>query len=150
MAADDTQEATRVTTPPLKEDTIDGRVRGLFFDISGPSESDRQQGSESTSSTRGTLTNNSSTWGNSTVASQNHHQSRRNEHYPRRRREWWDTPSKSMTSAASAAAASRKNQMRKAALFEFNVPEHLPTSPMCPANPKNKSEGKGVCVVSHF
>jgi hypothetical protein len=43
---------------------------------------------------------------------------------------------------------SKKKRFRKAALFEFNLPEHLPSSPMCPANPKNKSGGKGVCVVS--
>lgn len=30
--------------------------------------------------------------------------------------------------------------------FEFDLPEHLPTSPMCPANKKHKSGGTGVCV----
>ena len=30
--------------------------------------------------------------------------------------------------------------------FEINVPEHLPSSPLCPRNPKHKSEGKGICV----
>lgn len=32
--------------------------------------------------------------------------------------------------------------------FEFDLPEHLPSSPMCPANPKHKLKGKGICVVS--
>ncbi|MCJ1264287.1 accessory factor associated with RNA polymerase II [Lobaria immixta] len=31
-------------------------------------------------------------------------------------------------------------------LFELNVPEHLPNSPLCPRNPKHRSGGKGVCV----
>lgn len=31
-------------------------------------------------------------------------------------------------------------------LFDFNVPEHLPNSPLCPKNPKHRSGGKGVCV----
>lgn len=35
-----------------------------------------------------------------------------------------------------------------AAPFAFDIPEHLSSSPICPANPKNKSGGKGVCVVS--
>jgi hypothetical protein len=59
-------------------------------------------------------------------------------------REWWDSPPKTLSTSASV----RKSPLRRAALFEFNVPEHLPSSPMCPAHPKNKSGGKGVCVVS--
>lgn len=30
--------------------------------------------------------------------------------------------------------------------FELNVVEHLPSSPLCPRNPKHKSGGTGVCV----
>lgn len=30
--------------------------------------------------------------------------------------------------------------------FEFDLPEHLPSSPMCPANKKHKSGGTGICV----
>ncbi|KAL8796426.1 MAG: hypothetical protein Q9195_001333 [Heterodermia aff. obscurata] len=30
--------------------------------------------------------------------------------------------------------------------FEINVPEHLPSSPLCPKHPKHKSGGKGICV----
>ena len=30
--------------------------------------------------------------------------------------------------------------------FELNVPEHLPSSPLCPKHPKHKSGGKGICV----
>ncbi|KAH9242089.1 hypothetical protein CCHR01_17871 [Colletotrichum chrysophilum] len=30
--------------------------------------------------------------------------------------------------------------------FEFDIPEHLPSSPMCPTNPKHPSGGKGMCV----
>ena len=30
--------------------------------------------------------------------------------------------------------------------FEINVPEHLPSSPLCPKHPKHKSKGKGICV----
>lgn len=30
--------------------------------------------------------------------------------------------------------------------FQFDVPEHLPGSPLCPANGRHKSGGTGVCV----
>ena len=30
--------------------------------------------------------------------------------------------------------------------FSFDLPEHLPTSPMCPANKRHRSGGTGVCV----
>jgi len=30
--------------------------------------------------------------------------------------------------------------------FELNVPDHLPSSPLCPKHPRHKSGGKGVCV----
>ncbi|MCJ1255525.1 hypothetical protein MMC24_003341 [Lignoscripta atroalba] len=30
--------------------------------------------------------------------------------------------------------------------FELNVPEHLPSSPLCPKNPKHPSGGTGICV----
>ena len=30
--------------------------------------------------------------------------------------------------------------------FELNVPDHLPSSPLCPKHPKHKSGGRGICV----
>jgi hypothetical protein len=30
--------------------------------------------------------------------------------------------------------------------FEWDVPEHLPSSPLCPLNPKHRGGGKGICV----
>lgn len=134
-------------TPPLKEFTADGRPRGLFFDVS----------SSAVSTPRSTCRGIDSPGP----------------------KEWWDVPAKaSMGSqllfpvlpvglAAAGGGAiddsngaetgnggmivgrCRKLQIPRAALFEFDVPEHLPSSPMCPANPRNvKSGGKGVCVVS--
>lgn len=38
-------------------------------------------------------------------------------------------------------------EARDAAMsFELNVPDHLPSSPLCPKHPKYKSGGKGICV----
>jgi parafibromin len=133
------QEATRVNTPPLKEDVADGRPRGLFFDVTGPSASDQPQtGSDSASSAGPNAT--------PTPRARQDDEDPFDQRAAARQREWWDIPSKS----TAAAAASKRNQLRKSVLFEFNLPEHLPTSPMCPANPKNASSGKGVCVVSFW
>lgn len=40
---------------------------------------------------------------------------------------------------SSSASGSRR-------AFRFDLPEHLPSSPMCPANKRHKSGGTGVCV----
>lgn len=53
------------------------------------------------------------------------------------KREWWDTPK----------ALVRRDPVNGVS-FEFDMPEHLPSSPMCPANPMHRLQGKGVCVVS--
>lgn len=126
-----------MNTPPLKEDTADGKPRGLFFDVSDP------QTSESASSTKLSVTEGAVT---------RHHKERvtKDKEGGKKRREWWDPPLKPTTSSSltPATATKRRQSTRKAELFEFNVPEHLPTSPMCPAHPKHKSKGKGMCVVS--
>lgn len=45
--------------------------------------------------------------------------------------------------ARVAAAKAKEKQFR----FELNVPEHLPSSPLCPKHPMNRhTGGKGVCV----
>ncbi|TLD36477.1 hypothetical protein E2P81_ATG03366 [Venturia nashicola] len=31
-------------------------------------------------------------------------------------------------------------------MFEWDLPEHLPNSPLCPLSPKHSSKGKGVCI----
>lgn len=50
-------------------------------------------------------------------------------------KEWWEVP----------AATPRWSDLGPKS-FEFDLPEHLPNSPMCPANKKHKSGGTGVCV----
>jgi len=36
--------------------------------------------------------------------------------------------------------------LNQARSFEWDVPEHLPGSPLCPLSPKHRSGGKGICV----
>lgn len=51
--------------------------------------------------------------------------------------EWWDKiPKKPI----------RRNPFDEPTPFEFQLPEHLPNSPMCPANERHVSGGTGVCV----
>ncbi|KAK3318517.1 hypothetical protein B0H66DRAFT_622542 [Apodospora peruviana] len=257
-------EATRIHTPPLKEDTADGKPRSLFFDVNSAAiaELASGRGSSASGSTKTLSTTRSSknnTDSGSIISTRNHKKppedsalaaAKRN-----KEREWWDAPplpskKKFNFLAAEAAAAepritpaqavavnisrrvlsgsdgngshSREGQParsttptgtttpnkrgqakketrrrlsrsegvpvstlsslrtgeglhhlqhrdpgrtrtptpdplichhedaappRKAALFEFDVPEHLPNSPMCPTNPRNpKTNGRGVCV----
>ena len=112
------QEAMRVHTPPLKEDTADGRPRGLFFDVR------RHTGSPypDTTPTKAEAKVKTATYQESKSV---------------KTREWWDAPK----------ALVRPNLVQGLPTFEFQVPEHLPSSPMCPTNPKHKSRGRGVCVV---
>lgn len=199
------QEATRIHTPPLKEDTADGRPRGYFFNVSIPIDADNTGSSASSKETIFTTT----TMHRSLPPTPLRHPHERIEEEqsnyrngPRRgdfslpptpglsglpptsglsslpatpgtpslpttpgtpdkrRREWWDAPTTS-TEARRAERAERLangrsrgdgegGRLRRKGQFRFEIPEHLPTSPMCPANPKHKSQGKGVCVVRFF
>ncbi|KAK4456698.1 hypothetical protein QBC42DRAFT_237978 [Cladorrhinum samala] len=178
-------EATRVHTPPYKEDTADGRPRGLFFDVNNPTSRNTSNDSDSTTtSTRRTHSNSSSkrfrdrsrspvnpgAKGRKSPASSlrtstsvggiGKHNNASSGSISTSK-EWWEQQQhlhqqagRSGTPVQSNKGGGRErcrtNPTGKAALFEFDVPEHLPSSPMCPANPKNvKSAGKGVCVVSN-
>lgn len=50
-------------------------------------------------------------------------------------KEWWEVP----------VALNRHETVTHGA-FEFDMPEHLPNSPMCPANKRHASGGTGICV----
>jgi hypothetical protein len=59
-----------------------------------------------------------------------------------------DLYSKDIGASGIPKAAERRTPVKAPTFFEFDLPEHLPSSPICPANPKHKLKGKGVCVVS--
>ncbi|KAI1749924.1 hypothetical protein F4782DRAFT_533005 [Xylaria castorea] len=50
-------------------------------------------------------------------------------------KEWWEV-----------SVPVSYSQVDQRAAFRFDLPEHLPSSPMCPANKRHKSGGTGVCV----
>ncbi|KAL8966223.1 MAG: hypothetical protein Q9197_006109 [Variospora fuerteventurae] len=128
-------EARRIGTPPLPQNG--SKLRGFFFDYNAPQSVGEQA---------------SSGWPNAptdTVVLHNRQQG----HLPH--------SSQPTTAARSPGATLKREDMNvewfriKAAVdevreerddFELNVPEHLPSSPLCPRHPKHKSGGKGVCV----
>lgn len=52
-------------------------------------------------------------------------------------REWWDI---NLEPVARRMSKDTSNE------FVLRIPEHLPSSPLCPMHPKHKSGGRGVCV----
>ncbi|OAQ68897.1 RNA polymerase II accessory factor, Cdc73 [Pochonia chlamydosporia 170] len=115
-------EAVRVSTPPLDEDTADGKPRGFFTSMTPPDHNSNSSPSPTQSSTQ----------------SSPHHGLRRNS-LASQPREWWDPMPR---------RNNRRQQKKEPSAedFAFDVPEHLPSSPLCPANGRHKSGGKGVCV----
>lgn len=109
-----------VETPPLKHLTASGKPRSLFMDIQHPVplEDDLSNSPDTFTATPRTFSYRKS--------------------QPGEKREWWDAPKTTI----------RRDPVKDVSFFEFDLPEHLPSSPMCPANPKHKGRGKLVCVVS--
>lgn len=117
----------RVSTPPLDEDTADGKPRGFFTTMTPPVPDGDVAAAMATSKIMARSSPRYSIHGNS-MSSQP--------------REWWEQrpqrisrrdifdPTLAMTNGG----------------FEFDVPEHLPSSPMCPANSRHTSGGTGMCV----
>ncbi|KAI0520903.1 hypothetical protein F5B22DRAFT_644644 [Xylaria bambusicola] len=146
-------EAIRVQTPRIEQ-----FPRSFFQDLSAPTTPrrplSRQEGqlnlkktNLSTSFTPGGDSSNSTTPGRQ----RNEHRSEndadsssstklrtpsssRKPRKDRAHKEWWE-----VTVPTSYAEVDQRT-------FQFDLPEHLPTSPMCPANKRHKSGGTGVCV----
>lgn len=53
-------------------------------------------------------------------------------------RQWWDGDEDTIVSRAERRPITRGS-------FVLDIPEHLPSSPLCPMHPKHKSGGKGIC-----
>lgn len=113
----------RVSTPPMDEDTADGKPRGFFTSLTPPEPEIACSQSYVTP-------------GMPSRASPKYNAHRMSIAVPSR--EWWEQkPQKPARQLGDTSPAAR---------FEFDVPEHLPSSPMCPANVRHKSGGTGLCV----
>ncbi|KAK8010480.1 hypothetical protein PG990_009445 [Apiospora arundinis] len=145
-------EARRIETPPLRESTEDRPGRGFFFDLGQYPSPDkharsplRQQQTASVpepSPRRRRPTvhgagdepkNQKGSGGDPNKAGSNKQSGGSTKSATK---EWWEVP----------ISVLHWDDVRASRTFEFDMPEHLPNSPMCPANKKHKSGGTGVCV----
>lgn len=109
------QEARRIKTPPLAEETASGRPRSFFTETVPPTEDD----------------------GMGSPSRRNSLQTVRRQSIVADTYEWWEKMPKKPV---------RRSPFQDIPPFEFQLPEHLPSSPMCPTNEKHVSGGTGVCV----
>ncbi|EHK48171.1 hypothetical protein TRIATDRAFT_192231, partial [Trichoderma atroviride IMI 206040] len=118
-------EAVRVSTPPMDEDTADGKPRAFFTSLTPPMPDGEANTKTAPASVRSTKRY--GVHSSSSMAPQP--------------REWWEQiPQRGCRRDLLDANSGSTGR------FEFDVPEHLPRSPMCPANKRHKSGGAGVCV----
>ncbi|KAI0889018.1 uncharacterized protein GGS22DRAFT_184593 [Annulohypoxylon maeteangense] len=131
-------EATRIKTPPIRESGHHaGRPRSFFFDISTPPARDGSLGSSAEHSDYYHTPFPTTTTERDEKDRSSPKKERETEREKRDQgdKEWWEVPVAVPQYGAMAPSS-----------FEFNMPEHLPNSPMCPANKRHKSGGTGVCV----
>ncbi|KAG8669071.1 hypothetical protein FPOAC1_008458 [Fusarium poae] len=111
-------EARRIKTPPLTEGTASGRPRSFFAETVAHADVGEVDIQASLSRRHSLQTIRHKSYAPDTI-------------------EWWERIPKQPV---------RRNPLQGSATFEFKLPEHLPSSPMCPANEKHVGGGKGVCV----
>ncbi|KAG4030121.1 hypothetical protein MFRU_013g01450 [Monilinia fructicola] len=66
---------------------------------------------------------------------------------PASRRESSDSEQSSLLRKSPTNRSSASQHLSRPHLFEFNVPDHLPNSPLCPTNPMHTSKGQGICPL---
>ncbi|KAI5868455.1 hypothetical protein GGS23DRAFT_545650 [Durotheca rogersii] len=127
-------EATRIQTPPLRESgCYAGQPRSFFFDISVPP---CHRNSRSGSGSREPRSQPGLDERGETGGQENSTRRERKEGGARGSgREWWEVP-----------GAAPYYEARAPRELESEMPEHLPSSPMCPASKKHKSGGTGICI----
>lgn len=131
-------EARRVHTPPLPGDGPGQTRKGFFFDYVAPSDPA------------------SSTAENPTGEGAAGPSSPRNR--PARGRtiggsDWFETQLAGVdavddtanSGSRTVAGLAKPTKAHEEQMADMNVPEHLPSSPLCPRHEKHKSGGKGVC-----
>ncbi|KAI0447614.1 hypothetical protein F4803DRAFT_270775 [Xylaria telfairii] len=144
-------EAMRVQTPRITQNSLDQFPRSFFSDLTPPPAPPHQSlPRQRQPSLKKTMLSASVTAGGDSSASsptprgravQDH---RLHDGDTRRggggrptpkEKEWWEV-----------SVPVSYNAVDQRAAFHFDMPEHLPSSPMCPANKRHKSGGTGVCV----
>lgn len=114
------QAILRVNTPPPVSDTQWDQARGFFFDHSLPPADTRNVDGPID------LSHSSSS---KTVRAT-----------PNTKNRQWSNDGKNTPISRVERSATRDS-------FLFDIPEHLPSSPLCPMHPKHVSLGKGFCPI---
>ncbi|RVX67229.1 hypothetical protein B0A52_09266 [Exophiala mesophila] len=114
-------EARRIHTPPLPDHTQDGRLKGFFFDYNAP----RSQTSLEPLQRRNTRTSKRAVgW-----------------------KDWYDLKLAELDTPDESDLSSWPRQVQGIRQQELdeNIPEHFPSSPLCPRNPRywRVVQGKG-------
>ena len=114
-------EARRIHTPPLPEDSQGGRRRGYFFDYYEPQNAMRENGAT---------------------------QPRKMKAVNQPHKDWYDVELDRLDGDASdiqPLALLASGQIHVGQKFDQEIPEHLPTSPLCPRHPQywRVVDGKG-------
>ena len=159
------QSIRRVNTPPLVMEP-GGKARGFFFDLTPPpsdaklnsansdsrssfdfnsrSSSSHQSNNNSKQSSKPTTPSHTFMTSSVTSSGINPHTTRPFTSKPSTpnggavSRQWWDCDEDTIVSRAERRPITRGS-------FVLDIPEHLPSSPLCPMHPKHKSGGKGIC-----
>ncbi|KAF7508819.1 hypothetical protein GJ744_008696 [Endocarpon pusillum] len=131
-------EARRVHTPPLPGDGPGQKRKGFFFDYVAPSdpafptaENPTGEGAAGPSSPRNRPARGRTIGGS----------------------DWFETQLAGVdavdhtanSGSRTMAELAKPTKAHEEEMIDMNVPEHLPSSPLCPRHEKHKSGGKGVC-----
>jgi hypothetical protein len=137
-------EARRIHTPPLPGDGPGQKRMGFFFDYTAPSPAESPTTENSLNNER-----------------EQAHSSAPNVR-PRRGRtvggtDWYEAQLAKVDAVDEARSASRSTSAglgrsekdnekgKEKKVVDLNVPEHLPSSPLCPRHAKHEGRGTGVC-----
>ncbi|KEF59028.1 uncharacterized protein A1O9_03871, partial [Exophiala aquamarina CBS 119918] len=153
-------EARRIQTPPLPEETQDGRLKGFFFDYNAP----RSEGSAcAVREGISPATYGEAARSQSATATQKLGKTRSGKRKRLRRGDWYDVKlaeldvtdegdpdAKRHDSTADCGASSlpaflQCQKREEEERFDYTIPEHLPSSPLCPRHPRywRVVKGKG-------
>lgn len=114
----------RIATPPMGSRS--GKLHGFFFDFKPPETEEETRGGLSVSPPSPRGEDSLYTPGSAVTSA-----TRRAE------REWFRVRMDQIMA---------EDEDEDPVSFKYDVPEHLPGSPLCPLSPKHKSGGKGVCI----
>lgn len=152
-------EARRIQTPPLPEETQDGRLKGFFFDYNAP----RSEGSTSPVQAGCSPVSFVEARSRSTTMTQKLGKTKSAKCKRFHTADWYDVKlaeldatderdsdsrrhdSNADSRIFSPAAFSQYQKRKEEEQFDYTIPEHLPSSPLCPRHPRywRVVKGKG-------